>query len=208
MSKTMKVVVRKLDTITPYERNAKLHSPEQVAKIARAIKEFGWTQPIVVDAEGVIIAGHGRRLAAIELGLSEVPVVVRDDLSPEQVKAARLADNQVAGDDYDWSLVNQELSALIDANFDIEVMGFDDEELTRLLATEMDFEDGADPAAKSKEKPAAGEGGEADKPERVVKEVEFTPGFQVLVECDDENDQQAIYERMVGEGRKCRVMSI
>ncbi|HHP0317040.1 phage tail protein (plasmid) [Acinetobacter baumannii] len=81
-----------VDDVKPYELNAKIHSEEQVAKIAESIARFGWDQPIVVDKNGVIIKGHGRRLAAIKLGLIEVPVLVRDDLNEEQVKAARLAD--------------------------------------------------------------------------------------------------------------------
>ncbi|MFV5351588.1 phage tail protein [Acinetobacter baumannii] len=88
----LKIQMWIVDDVKPYELNAKIHSEEQVAKIAESIARFGWDQPIVVDKNGVIIKGHGRRLAAIKLGLIEVPVLVRDDLNEEQVKAARLAD--------------------------------------------------------------------------------------------------------------------
>lgn len=88
----LKIQMWIVDDVKPYELNAKIHSEEQVAKIAESIARFGWDRPIVVDKNGVIIKGHGRRLAAIKLGLIEVPVLVRDDLNEEQVKAARLAD--------------------------------------------------------------------------------------------------------------------
>lgn len=121
----LSVVMRSIDSITPYEGNAKIHDKEQVSKIAKSIKEFGWDTPIVVDKNGVIIKGHGRRLAAISLGFTEVPVVVREDLSEEQVKAARLADNRVAMGDYDSKLLQQEIESL-----NIDMTGiFDNKEL-------------------------------------------------------------------------------
>lgn len=124
---TNKLEVRLLgiDDISPYEANAKIHDAEQVAKIAKSIKEFGWDTPIVVDENFVIIKGHGRRLAAISLGYKEVPVIVRNDLTEDQVKAARLADNRVAMGDYDTKLLQQEIENL---QFDMSGL-FDDKEL-------------------------------------------------------------------------------
>jgi hypothetical protein len=114
----------------PYEINSKKHPPQQIAKIAGSIREFGWTQPIVVDRHGVIIAGHGRRLAAIELGLREVPVWVRDDLDDNQVKALRLVDNKSAESEIDTELFRQELAQL---DFDLSEW-FDPKELEYSLA--------------------------------------------------------------------------
>jgi ParB-like chromosome segregation protein Spo0J len=92
-----------IDKIIPYERNARNITPAAVDKVAASIKEFGWRQPIVVDAHGVIIAGHTRLLAARQLNFAEVPVHVADNLSPAQAKAYRLMDNR-AHDESSWSL--------------------------------------------------------------------------------------------------------
>lgn len=124
--KDIKIVIRDIDDIKPYELNAKNHDDKQVEKIAKSITEFGWDQPIVVDKSGVIIKGHGRRLAAIKLGLKNVPVLVRDDLTDEQVRAARLADNRVAISDIDTDILQKELASL---SFDLNGI-FDGKELT------------------------------------------------------------------------------
>lgn len=142
MSKTGlpgQITVWAIDKISPYELNAKIHDDKQVEKIAKSIREFGWSQPIVVDKHGVIIAGHGRRLAAIKLGLDKVPVWVRDDLNPEQVRALRLADNRVAVGDLDSSLLQKELA---DLDFDLTGI-FDKKELDFLEADLGDFNDDA-----------------------------------------------------------------
>lgn len=119
--------------LVPYERNAKKHDKAQVAKIVESIKRFGWDVPIVVDKDYVIIKGHGRRLAAIELGMTTVPVIVRADLTPEEVKAARLADNRVAQGDLDTELFRKELEGF---NVELGLLSgiFDDKELDFSLA--------------------------------------------------------------------------
>jgi ParB-like chromosome segregation protein Spo0J len=124
------VVLWPLDRVTPYELNSKVHDDKQIEKICQSITEFGWDQPIVVDAAGVVIKGHGRRLAAIKLGFTSVPVVVRDDLTPEQVRAARLADNRVAISDIDSELLQKELASL---EFDLSGI-FDKKELDFMSA--------------------------------------------------------------------------
>lgn len=118
-----------LDRVKPYPQNAKKHPPEQIQKLATAIKTYGWTQPIVVDKDGVIIIGHGRRLAAIELGLAKVPVICRRDLDELSVKALRLSDNRVTSTEYDHELIKFELEELIGQDFDVSSMGFDEREL-------------------------------------------------------------------------------
>ena len=123
--KRLLVAMMPIEKIIPYEANAKKHDKAQVDKIAASIREFGWDTPIVVDANGVVIKGHGRRLAAISMGYKEVPVIVRADLTEDQVKAARLADNRVAMGDYDSKLLQQELE-----NLNIDMSGiFDEKEL-------------------------------------------------------------------------------
>lgn len=119
-----------IENLTPYELNVKKHGREQVAAIAKAISKYGFDQPIVVDRNGVIIKGHGRRLAAIELGWKTVPVWHRKDLSGEEARAARLADNRVAISDIDTEMLRVELSTL-----EIDMSGiFDDKEMIFLKA--------------------------------------------------------------------------
>ncbi len=126
-----KVEMWPLDQVKPYPGNVKIHDPKQVSKIASSIREFGWRgNPIVVDKDGVIIAGHGRRLAALELKMAEVPVMVAADLTEDQVKALRLADNRVAVGDIDADLLQKELMGI---SFDLEGI-FDKKELDFLAA--------------------------------------------------------------------------
>lgn len=124
-----------LDRLKPYEKNARTHSPEQVAKIAASIAEFGFTNPVLVDSSDGIIAGHGRLAAAMELGLPEVPVIVLDHLTDAQRRAYILADNRLAElAGWDASLLTEELSRLQDEGFDLELIGWSDDELADMLA--------------------------------------------------------------------------
>ena len=115
----------------PYARNARLCPEAAIAKVAASLKEFGFRQPIVVDGDGVVIAGHTRLLAAQRLGLARVPVHVARDLTPQQVKAYRLADNRTAQEtSWDLELLPLEIAELADLGYDLDVLGFDPEELT------------------------------------------------------------------------------
>lgn len=120
----MKVEAKSIDDIKPYENNPR-DNDDAVDAVANSVKEFGWQQPIVVDNEGVIIAGHTRYKAAEKLGLKTVPVVVAKDLTEEQVKAYRLADNK-SGElaDWDMDLLNDELDQI--RNIDMSDFGFDE----------------------------------------------------------------------------------
>jgi len=125
-----------INKLVPYENNAKLHDEKQIEKLSRSIVKFGWTQPIVVWTDGSIIIGHGRRLAALKLGLTQVPVVVRSDLSKIEADALRLADNRVTSNDYDMDKIAQELvdiNAQLENSFDGDLTlfdtGFDENEL-------------------------------------------------------------------------------
>lgn len=132
MPDSLPIQLWEVEKLVPYEQNAKKHEPEQVDKLARAIQKFGWTQPIVVWKDGSIIAGHGRRLAALQLGLKKVPVVVRDDLTQSEADALRLADNRVSSTEYDQQLLGEELQRLIGEIEDEDLlvsMGFDQKEL-------------------------------------------------------------------------------
>lgn len=123
--------------IVPYERNAKKHPEEQVTQIANSLKEFGWQQPIVVDQNNVVVIGHGRLLAAEQLGMKEVPVVYADGLTEQQIKALRIADNKISENGaWDNALLKLDL---LDLKTDIDMtdFGFGDFELAMLTE---DFE--------------------------------------------------------------------
>ena len=115
-----------IEALHPYERNARTHSEAQVEKIANSIREFGFLNPVLIDGDNMIIAGHGRVLAAKRLGLKQVPCLRVEDLTPTQVRAYILADNKLAEDaGWDESLVFQELAVLQDEDFKIELTGFE-----------------------------------------------------------------------------------
>ncbi len=135
-----------IDRLRPYERNPRTHSEAQVDQIAASMVEFGWTNPVLVDEQGGILAGHGRLLAARKLGLAEVPVIRFEHLSEAQKRAYLIADNQLALQ-AGWSeeLLAEELAWLRDERFDLDLVGFDATELERLLAI-ADGEAGSDEA--------------------------------------------------------------
>ena len=129
----MKITQREISSIKPYENNPRLND-DAVEAVAASIREFGFRQPVVVDEAGVIIVGHTRYKAAVQLGLEKVPVHVATDLSAEQVKAYRLADNRTGElAEWDWDQLKFELGDLQDAEFNLELLAFNDEELYRLL---------------------------------------------------------------------------
>ena len=121
--------------LKPYARNARTHSDDQIAKIAASLVEYGWTAPVMVSDDGEIVAGHGRLLAAQHLGLNEVPIIRLSHLTPEQVRAYRIADNRLSElSGWDDELLAAELHALNAAGFDLSLTGFEGEDLDRLLA--------------------------------------------------------------------------
>ncbi len=134
MSEKLKIVYRPLQELSPYAHNARTHSTEQVAQLVESIKQFGWTNPVLIDEKGEIIAGHGRVMAAEMLKMDSVPVIVLSGLTDEQKKAYRLADNRLpmnAG--WDEDLLRMELSDLINADFDVSLTGFIPTEIDELL---------------------------------------------------------------------------
>ncbi|EOX8139322.1 ParB/Srx family N-terminal domain-containing protein [Escherichia coli] len=134
MSEKLKIVYRPLQELSPYAHNARTHSTEQVAQLVESIKQFGWTNPVLIDEKGEIIAGHGRVMAAEMLKMDSVPVIVLSGLTDEQKKAYRLADNRLpmnAG--WDEDLLRMELSDLINADFDVSLTGFIPAEIDELL---------------------------------------------------------------------------
>lgn len=119
----MQIIEMNVDEIKPYEKNAKKHTPEQVEHIANSIKEFSFQQPLVVDKDNVLVIGHGRLLASKKLGIEKVPVVRADELTEEQIKGLRLADNKLNESEWDFDLLNEELDSILD--LDMVEFGFE-----------------------------------------------------------------------------------
>ena len=131
----IKTEQRAVGELIPFARNSRTHSDAQVAQIAASIKEFGWTNPILVDGQNGIIAGHGRLAAARKLGMTEVPVIVLDHLTDAQKRALVIADNKLAlNAGWDTDLLSSEIAGLGEDGFDLSILGFNDDELAALLA--------------------------------------------------------------------------
>lgn len=156
----LKVEYRKTSDLIPYARNARTHSEEQVTRLASSIKEFGWTNPILVDGENGVIAGHGRLAAAKKLGIEAVPTIELSGLTQAQKRAYILADNRMALDaGWDDELLSIELSELKGMDFDLSLTGFSDEEMGDLLgdgsaATEDDDAEVPEPPVEPVTKPS------------------------------------------------------
>jgi ParB-like chromosome segregation protein Spo0J len=177
--------------VKPYKRNAKSHPPEQVERLSRLIKKHGFDQPIVVDSKGVIVKGHGRWLAAQFLDMTEVPVIVRADLTPAQCAEARLADNRVAeGWGWDYDLLRDDLMIASDLpDFDAELTGFNLEDIT-----------------KSAEQALGGEPDEGDEPQEKQTLQNDELRYSVIVDFDTEEEQGAFLEEQEAKGHKCRLL--
>ncbi len=131
------IVVKSTAELIPYTNNARTHSDEQVEQLARFIDEYGFTNPVLIDNDNGIIAGHGRLLAAERLELKEVPTLCLGWLTEEQKRAYVIADNQVAlNADWDLTMLQAEVQALVDAAFDTDLLGFSDSELDNILGSE------------------------------------------------------------------------
>lgn len=171
-----KIISLPIGEIRPYENNPRKNA-DAVKYVKESIRQFGFKIPIVIDSDRVIVCGHTRLLAAKSLGLSEVPCIMVDDLTEDQVKALRLADNKVSEfSEWDLDLLGAELESLAgDCDLNMCDFGFFDES--------------------EKEK---------DKEETQENGVDLTPTYQIIIECSDEMEQQDIFERLSSEGLKCR----
>jgi DNA modification methylase len=130
------IELKSVDELIPYSKNARLHSEAQVAQIAASIIEFGFTNPVLIDGEKGIIAGHGRLMAAKKLGLKEVPVVVLDHLSETQKKAYIITDNKLAENaGWDEEILASELADLKNEDFNLDLIGFEDQELEKIFSS-------------------------------------------------------------------------
>ncbi|MGF6986532.1 ParB-like chromosome segregation protein Spo0J [Paraburkholderia atlantica] len=128
---------RPIDTLVPYARNARLHSDAQIAQIVASMREWGWTQPVLVAEDDTIIAGHGRVMAGMRLGVEEVPVMVARGWSESKIRAYVIADNRLAENaTWDREMLGAELADLRDA-FDLSLTGFTAGEVDALLVTDL-----------------------------------------------------------------------
>lgn len=185
MSKNLNVKMVPIEDVVPYEKNPRLND-QAVDAVASSIREFGFKVPIVVDGKGVVITGHTRLKAAKTLGLTEVPVIVADDLDDTKTKAFRLADNKVAEiADWDESLLIKELEELDDLDYD---MG------------QFDFELDLDGAGED------GPGG--DGYDGIPDNINVMETFALNVIVKDEAEQAELYEEMLGRGYDVKVVAL
>ena len=174
--------------LVPYARNSRTHSDEQVAQIAGSIREFGFTNPVLIDAEDGIIAGHGRVMAANRLGLNEVPCIRLSHLTGAQKRAYIIADNKLAlNSGWDDEMLKIELQELDDIGFDLDLIGFSDEE----LGIYIDLEESSD-----KEPPPVSE-----------PKSNYIEQHGVIVLCKDEVEQEVVFNRLVEMGYTVKVVS-
>ncbi|MBO9484129.1 ParB N-terminal domain-containing protein [Salinisphaera sp. G21_0] len=184
-AKKYKMVDRKVSDLIPYVNNSRVHDEEQIIQICSSIKEFGFTNPVLIDEENGIIAGHGRLMAAKKLNLKTVPCIVLAGLSEAQKKAYVIADNSIAlNSSWNMDVLSREVEALQAEDFDLNLLGFKDDFMVSLFD---------DPAPEPEQKP----NGE-----------EYTEIFNILVECDNEAHQQEVYDELTQKGLKCRVQSL
>lgn len=145
MNTTSEMQLVSIAKLVPYQNNARTHSPAQIQKLRSSLREFGFVNPVIIDRDYNVIAGHGRIAAAREEGISEVPCVFVDHLTEAQKKAYILADNRMAMDaGWDEELLRVELEALTEMGFDLGMTGFDEKELAELFPTEEAKEDDFD----------------------------------------------------------------
>lgn len=178
-----KIVEKRVSDLTPYDRNARTHSEKQIEQIVASIRKFGWTNPVLIDENGVVIAGHGRIEAAKKLGMDKVPCLVIDGLTDAERRALTLADNQLAlNAGWDEELVKAELADLRGLGFDLEVIGFDDKFISGL------FDD------------------EDEHPAQTGQLIESK--FSIVVECADEMAQGELLAEFENRGLSCRALML
>lgn len=174
------LIYKNLNDIFPYENNPR-QNDGAVEAVAASITEFGFKVPIIIDRNAVIVAGHTRWKAGKRLGLETVPCIIADDLTDEQVKAYRLADNKV-GELAEWDLSKLE-EELANLEMDMDLFGFD-----------IDTSDLEEELSETKER----------------KDLSDEEGgrYEVIIECVDEEEQERIYEQLMSEGYTCRVLTL
>ena len=182
----MNITEKKITDIKPYENNPR-NNQEAVEYVANSIKEFGFKVPIIIDKDGVIVAGHTRYEAAKVLGLDKVPVIIADDLTDKQIKAFRIADNKTAEKaGWDYQKLTEEI-ADIELDFDLKDFGFGEFELD-VLKNGNSFDDS-----------------EFDFVEETPKNINTQEKLSVVIDCETEKEAEIIFNKLQEEGYKCRI---
>ena len=141
----MEIVYKKINELKQYENNSRTHDENQIKQICESIKEYGWTNPVLIDEKGMIIAGHGRVEAGKKLDIKEVPCIVLSGLTDAQKKAYIIADNKMAlNAGWNEELLKLELESLKELDFNLELTGFEEKELNSILEEEKEREDLSD----------------------------------------------------------------
>lgn len=174
----LNIVYKNIKELKPYKKNAKKHNKEQVEQIANSIKEFGFTQPVIIDKNNCVVAGHGRILGAKKAGLKQVPTVTLEELTEEQIKAYRLVDNKLNESEWDYSLLDEELGILTE-DIDMSLFGFE-------LGEEIEEDE-----TKNKKK----------------VEFEIKEKYEVHIICKDEKQMEQVYNNVKGYGQECKLVS-
>ena len=178
----MKIEYKDINDLIPYVNNTRTHSEEQINQIASSIKEFGFTNPVLIDKNDGLIAGHGRVMGAKKLGLKEVPTITLDNLTEAQKKAYIIADNKIAlNSGWDEELLKIELQQLQEMDFDFSNLGFDFEFDTEEISEENEIN---------------------------LKDEEYKEKFSIIIDCDSELHQEEIFYNLTNQGLKCRVQSL
>jgi site-specific DNA-methyltransferase (adenine-specific) len=177
-----------INKLIPYINNPR-NNENAIDKVASSIREFGFKVPVVIDKDNVIVNGHTRVLASKKLGLKEIPCVVADDLSEAQIKAFRIADNKVSEyASWDEELLKLELEQLEDMNFDLDIVNIDYSD----FGLEVDYIEDDFTEIKERE----------DLSDKV------NSAYEIIIECDNEEEQEEMYNRFIEEGLKCRVLTL
>ena len=174
----------KVSDLIPYVNNSRTHSDEQVLQIAASIKEFGFLNPVIIDADNGIIAGHGRVMAAKKLGLDEVPCIDASHLSEAQKKAYIIADNKLAlNAGWDDEILRIEFDALKELDFDIDLLGFDDSEINNIFGIIDD-----------------------DESEQELDDINDETKYLLLIEYDNEQQLEKAFNEAQEKGFKCKII--
>ena len=176
---TLQISYKSTENLIPYANNSRTHSDDQINQVASSIKEFGFTNPVLIDEQGGIIAGHGRVMAAKKLGLAEVPTITLEGLTKAQVKAYVIADNQLAlNSGWDFDILNLEVESLTEMGFDVSLLGLSD-----LMPDNLD-----------------------EKENNSLSDVKDEDQFLLVIECKNETDQNIIYEELLTRNYNIRLM--
>lgn len=172
----MQIINKKVKDLIPYAKNAKKHEQKQIDGVAKSIEQFGFVQPVVIDKNNEIVIGHCRVLASKKLGLKEVPCVCVDELTDEQVKALRLADNKLNESEWDFTLIDEELASIVD--IDMSELGFDISQFEEKEKEQQDLSG------------------------------KLTENHELIIECENEEQLEELYNEMQERGLECRISTL